>query len=352
MIFPEGNKMNVSKKNAWTFYPISFLAILLFSIVFRVLIFEIYSIPSDSMEDTIQNGDKVLVNKLSYGPRLPYSPLEIPWINLAFSFGRNKGTKTDSIWWKYIRLPGLTRIKHNHIIVFNSPKRFGEALIKRCIGLPGDTLLIRGEKIYANRQEIPMRGTTKLMSRIIFNNYAQAHSLLDSLDLDIYHNRPGMDKYINSILNENQIKLIGKYKFIDSVIIEKNRRDTAYRTFPGSSLFKWSIDNFGPLVIPVKGMKVKLEEKNYLLYRATINRFENSKINEINGNYYIDGIKSYNYTFKYNYYFMLGDNRHVSNDSRYWGFVPEQYIIGKAFLILFSNGEEGLRWRRLFKIIK
>ena len=104
--------------------------------------------------------------------------------------------------------------------------------------------------------------------------------------------------------------------------------------------------------MPAKGMSIKLNEENYILYNKVITLFEKANITSFNGKYFMNGKEAASFTFRNNYFFMLGDNRHDSNDSRYWGFVPEQYIIGKAVIILFSNGDDGFRWERLIKIIK
>ena len=176
--------------------------------------------------------------------------------------------------------------------------------------------------------------------------------MFDSIGLNKYQNRSSGENYFSIYLNIDQGKDLLKNEFIDSVIIEKNRPDTSYHTFPKNAKFHWTIDNFGPLVIPAAGMNLRLNKDNFILYQKVINMFEDIKITTMDGDYFLNGIKAMNFTFKNNYYFMLGDNRHDSNDSRYWGFVPESYIIGKAVLILFSNGEDGFRWNRLFKMIK
>jgi signal peptidase I len=339
------------KKMTWVSFPLLFIAMLFLSIGIRVFILEIYSVPSGSMEDTILPGDKVILNKLSYGPRMPSNPFEIPWINLAFYLNREYRARPDSIWWKYKRFRGFSNIKHNQIVVFNSPKAPKEILIKRCTGIPGDTLLLMNGKVLVNHTELPEKGTIKLFSRIRFSNYALASSLFDSLGLVAKDNKPVGTNYFSTYLNYTQKHELLNYKFIDSIIIEKNRPDTAYHTFPRNNYFRWSIDNFGPLVIPAKGMTIMLNEENYILYNRVITLFEKVSITTHSGKYFLNGAETTSITFRNNYYFMLGDNRHDSNDSRYWGFVPEQYIIGKAVMILFSNGDDGFRWRRLFKII-
>jgi len=339
------------RRTNWISYPFYILTIIFFSIGIRVFIIEIYAIPSVSMEDTILPGDKVLMSKLSYGPRLPSSPFEIPWINIACYFNKEYRARIDSVWWKYKRLKGFSKIKHNDVIIFISPKNSEEILVKRCLGLPGDTLLIKEEKVFANHYEIPEKGTIKIISRILFNNYTLASPLFDSLSLIEYRHQYGLKNSFSTYLNNNQKQTLLSFRCIDSIIIEKNRPDVTFETFPYDNLFHWSVDNFGPLVIPAKGMKIQLNETNYLLYKKIIKLYEMTDIIMVEGNYFLNGDRAANYTFKNNYYFMLGDNRHDSNDSRYWGFVPEANIIGKAVIVFFSDGKDGFRWKRIFRKI-
>ena len=312
---------------------------------------EIYAIPSVSMEDTILRGDKILMSKLSYGPKMPSSPFEIPWVNIGFFLTMKSRTKIDSVWWEYKRLRGFSTIKHSQVVVFGSPKKTGEVMIKRCMGLPGDTILIREEIVFANQGEIHAAGTIKLISRILFSDCAMATSLFDSLGLEMYHNTWGGKNYFSSALTYDQTTVLLNNNFIDSIIIEKNRSDTVYKTFPYDNRFPWTVDNFGPLVVPSKGMEIPLNVENYILYRNVINSNELGVLTTDGENFFMNGVISSSYTFKKNYYFVLGDNRHDSNDSRYWGVFPEENILGKAFIVLFSNGEEGLRLNRFFKII-
>jgi signal peptidase I len=283
---------------------------------------------------------------------MPASPFEIPWINIAFYLVGENWNNTDSAWWDYHRLKGLSGLSRNQIVVFNKPNNPKEIFIKRCMGLPGDTICIKNTQVYANGRKIPERNTVKFMYRVLFNNYTRASSLLDSLDLNWYYNRHNDTGFVSLPLSISGKQNLLQHSCIDSVTIEKIRPDTAWTTFPHHDLFHWTIDDFGPLVIPRKGMTISLDEKNYALYRFIINNFEKDTISRNNKAFYINGEQVSVYTFKYDYYFMLGDNRHDSNDSRYWGFVPEQCIIGKAVLVLFSGGEGGFRRERVLRVIR
>jgi hypothetical protein len=145
------------------------------------------------------------------------------------------------------------------------------------------TLLIRDEKVYTNRIEIPDEGTVRLVSRILFSNYALAASLF------------------SKCINNYQKQTLLNHECIDSVIIEKNRPDASYKTFPKDNRFPWSIDNFGPLVIPSRGMKISLNEENYILYNKLINKYEMTFISILDGDYFLNGTRAESYTFKNNY---------------------------------------------------
>jgi signal peptidase I len=339
------------RKIKWISYPVYFLSIILFSIGIRLFVLEIYAIPSVSMEDTIVPGDKILLNKLVYGPRMPVSPFEIPWINIAFFLNKKSRKSADSVWWQYKRLTGFSGFKRNQVIVFNLPQNPEEVLIKRCMGLPGDTMQIRNAVVFVNGKRLQEKNSVKFFSRVLFNNYAHAKSLFDSLCLETYYNDHNGKNYLNTYLNQNQKQALLAGKCIDSVIIEKACPDTGFKDFTHSDRFHWGLNDFGLLIVPSSGVRIELNEDSYFLYREVINRFEKTFVSNQNGKILLDGVEATSYTFKNNYFFMLGDHRHNSRDSRYWGFVPEKYIIGKASLILFSSGEDGFRWKRLFKRI-
>lgn len=280
---------------------ITIVGIFLLAISIRVFFIEVFSIPSGSMEDTLFPGDKILVSKLDYGPAMPKSPYEIPWINLIWFLSADKTTNMDSIYWGYNRLSGFSRVKHGDVTVFIHPlwgKR-NNFFVKRCVAIPGDTLQIIDGVVYASRQAIAIPDLVK-----------------QSYKMDLVKN------------------------------------DSTRWVYPKNRKLAWTIDNYGPVVIPHKGMTINLTPVNYMVYRQTIKRLEKMEIEEKDGVYFLNNQSVTTYTFRHNYYFMMGDNRHNSNDSRYWGFVPEENIVGKAVLMLFSNGYDGFRWKRALRLIE
>lgn len=343
------------KKHSFVSLLITIPGILILAISVRVFIIEIFAIPTGSMENTLLVGDKVLVSKLNYGPAMPKSPYEIPWINLFWYLSADKTTNLDSAYWDYKRIGGFSSVKHGDVIVFIHPlwgKR-DNYFIKRCVAIPGDTLQIIDGVVFANRQEISVSDHAKQLYQMRINDRTEFRKMTDSLDLEMWGNNSGDAKeYIKLNLTGLQQKQLLKKECVNSVSIRTVENDSLQWVYPKDRKLAWTIDNYGPVVIPRKGTTINLTPINYLIYQQTINRLEKAGIREKSGVYYLNGLPSTTYTFLHNYYFMMGDNRHNSNDSRYWGFVPEENIIGKANIILFSNDWNGIRWNRILKQIK
>jgi signal peptidase I len=275
---------------------IFFLAFIVW-LVLHLFFFQVLYVDSASMQNDLFEGDYIMVNKLAYGPRLPITPFSLPFSN-----------STSYLNWihlPYMRIPGYTHISRNDVMVFNLPTDDKvpvderELFIKRCIALPGDILKIDSAGIFINgkiQSETPNLTKIKVSAKNIYN--------------------PNF--------------------------------------FPNNYHFKWNLDYFGPIEIPQKGDSVKLSIDNIDLYRRIIEKYENNKL-EIKGlDIYINSKKSNSYTFKMNYYFVVGDNRHNSIDSRYWGFIPEDHIIGKASMIVYSKATDttAVKARRIFSFIK
>jgi signal peptidase I len=245
---------------------------ILLCLVIRTFIFQVYKVPSASMKNTLNEGDYILVNKLAYGSRIPFTFFGIPF----------SAVYIDQLQLPYLRIPGFSKVKHDDIIVFNYPLDaelpvdLRKPYVKRCIALPGDTLRINGGKIFINGKAVP-----------------DEHAFRD--------NRTPFDSSFYS----------------PSV-------------FPNSADIRWNADHFGPLYIPAAGASIPLTRANRLLFRRIISVYENNPLSFRNDSTFINGAYCDHYTFKMNYYFVMGDNRYNSIDSRYWGFVPEDHLIGRV----------------------
>lgn len=338
------------RKIKWLLSTFAFISIFIVAISARVFLVEIFAIPSGSMENTLLPGDKILVNKLNYGPRMPYSPYEIPWLNLFWFLKANASTNTDSVYWNYNRLKGYSKIKNGDVLVFGHPllKKRDNYFIKRCIGISGDTLEIQQGQVKINGQAYADPNHVKKQYVVWSNNAKELKQLNDSINIPNYgfHNR----EYESELqLNQHQLGMLQNAACVDSVKIKVLLRDQQNWVYPKDADLKWTITDYGPLVVPFKGMTLNLNKRNIQLYRRTINRLEKVKLKISSTGCTINDTLADQYTFKHDYFFMMGDNRNNSNDSRYWGFVPEENVVGKAVVILFSNDESGIKWKRFLK---
>jgi signal peptidase I len=380
-----------------------------------------YKIPSSSLEKTLLVGDYLLVNKLSYGPRVPNTPLAFPLTHHTLPIVNSK-SYSDWPHWKYKRLKGLGQVERNDIVVFNFPagdtvalkaqdrdyyelvylegwewvntnkRQYGDIVfrpvdrrenyVKRCIGLPGDSLQIIDNMVYINGKELPtpknaqfnyfvetngaqfsvkqfqQLGVSKDDQRLIYQGGVPSQQLVELFEmLGISRNENAQYNPVYLMpLTQEAADLIRKNGWAKFIRIEPN--GFGGNTYPYGYDTGWTRDNFGPLWIPKKGETIVLNEKNLALYSRCIVNYEGNKLT-FNGNtIYINGIPANSYTFEYDYYFMMGDNRHNSLDSRCWGFVPEDHIVGQPILIWMSMDKDrglfdgGIRWSRLFRLVK
>ncbi|ATL47960.1 S26 family signal peptidase [Chitinophaga caeni] len=370
----------------------------------RTFIFEAYTIPTPSMEKSLLVNDFLFVSKIAYGPRIPMTPLAVPFTHHTLPFTKYTKAYSDAIHWKYRRIPGFKDIKNNDVVVFNFPegdtvaleqqdvsyydlvRRYGreavwnqyhiiarpvdkrENYIKRCMGIAGDTLQIIGGQVHINGKAAPVPEGSERVYVVQTAEGELSNSRLDEMDVDAksegYPNRAMFAKYDSSGKQEpgnfytyNLTKSMAEtvrswapnVMSVDSLV--EKRVDPS--VFPSDTAnYKWNLDNFGPLYIPKKGATITLTLQNISLYRRIIDVYEDNDLQIKDGQIYINGQATNQYTFKMNYYFMMGDNRNDSLDSRFWGFVPEDHVVGKAWLIWMSYGDNGIRWSRLFKAIK
>jgi signal peptidase I len=347
----------------------------------RWLIMEAYTIPTPSMENSLLVGDFLFVSKFHYGTRTTTTPLQVPLTHQKIWF-----TEIPSYleWIKLpqYRLPGISHVKREDVVVFNVPPRelneykdypvdLKTNYIKRCVAIPGDTLRIIDRQVTINGTPSPNPPLMQYSYIVIADNEINERVLNKyKIYEDDYQivGRPGDGVVYQMYITQELADELKKLNFIREVKIATYNGNDGFGTrtaknvesniFPDSKLFPWNGDFFGPLVIPAAGMKIQINEQTLATYGTTIQLYDhNDNVKIENGKLLIDGKEVVEYTFKQNYYFMMGDNRHNSLDSRYWGFVPEDHIVGKAFFIWLSIDRNAdfvnkIRWNRFFKLIE
>ncbi len=328
--------------------------------IIRWLFLEAYTIPTPSMEKSLLVGDFLFVSKISYGPRTPKTPLQIPLTHQTI-WGTKIPSYLDWIQLPQYRLPGFTHVKNNDVVVFNWPADFKYPVdlktnyIKRCIGIAGDTLEVRHAQVYINGKEVANPEKMQLRHFIKTNDVINER-VFNKYDITNYSHTNGGYVVLTTAETADKLKNLPFIQDVQAIIAPADRPNP--RVYPQSNLFPWNEDNYGPLWIPFKGATIVMNEKNIALYKFVIEHYEDHKEVKVeNGKLIIDGEQAETYTFKQDYYFMMGDNRHNSEDSRFWGFVPENHIVGEAAFIWLSIDPHGsffrkIRWNRLFMIIR
>jgi len=377
------------KKPIWREWLDAAVFAIVAATLIRLFFFEAYTIPTGSMEGTMLVNDFLFVSKLAYGPRIPMTPLAVPLVHNTLPIvGGN--SYSEAVQWKYHRIPGFGHVERNDVVVFNYPcgdtvmaempesdyyqacrvngrgnvlDRFKiivrpvdktENYIKRCIGLPGDVLEIKHARVYINGQPNVLFPHSKLNYIVRTND--KAPMVDDNLEMT---QRVNNGMYVFNLEND-QVDVVKKAPNVLSVELAEMYPPGVAPPDPGEWVFpldtanyKWNRDNFGPLTIPKEGVTVQLTPQNISIYRRIIRNYEGNTLEEQNGKIIINGKEATSYTFKMDYYWMMGDNRHNSLDSRYWGFVPIDHIVGKAWFVWLSYGDGGMlkdmRWKRLFR---
>ncbi len=340
----------------------------------RMFVFEMYVIPTSSMEGSLLIGDYLAVGKFNYGLRTPMTVVQIPLVhNQVPITGSESYFSSPSL--PYFRMPAFEKIQHNSPIVFNWP--YGDSIIswrgrtwninqlkemgvryapedvvarpidkkdhyiKRCVALPGDNFEIKDRQVYINGQATPVPTNIQFRYHITGNINVEK---LKEWGVNVKE----ADDHGDLVYNQAQIDKIRAIGDVKAELVPKNELRADIFPFD-TAHYKWTIDNYGPLLIPAVGATVQLTKENLPLYSRIIGVYEGNTLSVRADGIYINDVKSTTYTFKQNYYWMQGDNRHNSEDSRFWGFVPEDHIVGKPLFIWFSKGDDsGIRWNRLF----
>ena len=360
----------------------------------RTFVFEAYVIPTPSMEKTMLVNDYLFVSKSAYGPRLPNTPIAMPFVHHTIP-GLNVKSYLEWIHLPYIRW-FASPVKRNDVVVFNFPvndtlindeENFGsrktyyqavremgrdrvwqdygdlivtrpvdkrENFIKRCVGIAGDTIQVISGKLFVNGKPQEYFGQSERFYKLevppgTFIDKEKLAELGIAIREDQGDLAPSKNgSYLVNITNAEKANLhLPKDFVLSDFIMEPNTDLFPYYDTTGH----WSADNYGPLWIPKKGATIAMTADNLIRYQRCIEVYEGNKLENRGGKIFINGKESASYTFNMDYYWMMGDNRHNSLDSRYWGYVPEDHVVGKASLIWFS-WEGGPRWKRIFRWIK
>ena len=366
------------------------------ALIIRTFLFEAYTIPSSSMEKSLLVGDYLVVSKIGYGPRVPNTPLAFPFVHHTLPWSKTAKSYIEKPQLPYKRLPGTTEIKRNDPIVFNFPagdtvsevyqsnvtfyqlvryfgrdkvmndkKQFGDIItrpvdkrenyVKRLIGMPGDTLQIIDGIVYINGEigEQPNEMQHNYIVKITSNGINP--KILEKYNITEGYRTAHADELIFN-MTADIAEEFRKLPFVTSVErrIAPVGTEVSDDIFPNDTThFKWNADNFGPIVIPQEGKTVKINTENIALYDRIIRAYELNDMKIKDGKIFINGEETDEYTFKMDYYWMMGDNRHNSQDSRFWGYVPVDHIVGKPVFVWLSIDKNTgkIRYNKTFRFV-
>lgn len=429
----------ITKKIRWQWWkdaepPVRFVMSWVDALVFALVavyfinlfVFQNYVIPSSSLEKSLLTGDYLFVSKVSYGPRIPQTPLTMPLTQHTLPV-INAKSYLEFPHWDYRRVKGLGAVKLNDIVVFNypagdtictelpyqteyynmvygfgqqiyaqnnggeinlntlnrqqqhdyfqqvyalgrqyiasNPVEFGdidsrptdrrENYVKRCVGLPGQTLQIKNRIVYLDGKPNKEPENVQYTYYVKLKNEIP-ESLIEELGISM-EDLASLQRNGFMPLTKKAVRALAARKdIVESIRI--NTDATVGDLYPQNAVTGWTRDNYGPIWIPAKGKSIEIDMNNIAIYERPIRVYEGNQLEVKNNQIYINGKLAHRYTFKLDYYWMMGDNRHNSADSRYWGFVPEDHIVGKPIFIWWSSdpdrkGFKGIRWNRLFRLV-
>jgi len=373
------------KHSSWNEWLDAIIFALIVVTIINTFFFQAFKIPSSSMESSLYTGDHLFVSKLTYGPRIPQTPLTIPFTHNTI-FG--KESYSTLIQNKYRRLKGFREVRRGDCVVFGFPNgdtvlrrnptadyhelvrtlgretvdMMGEIVVrpmdkkehyvKRCVAIPGDTLEVRDGLVWINGEQQTVYPGIQLSYAVLTDGKKINAKTMEKLDInpsEAYFD-PVMPGYPALMLTAEMLEEVKKLPNVLQVRanLATDPKQAEKEIFPYSAATGWTRDFFGPLWIPSKGATVQLTQDNVALYERIITVYEGGDLQQ--------ALSEGSYTFKQDYYFMMGDNRHNSADSRFWGFVPEDHIVGRPAVIWLSldHGKRfphNIRWSRFLKFL-
>jgi signal peptidase I len=350
---------------------------IVFAVVVATLIrwgtVEAFVIPTPSMENSLMVGEYLFVSKIHYGSRTPRTPLQVPLTHQKF-WGTEIPSYLDWIQLPSWRLPGISHVQREDVVVFNVPDLgmndgierpvdLKTYYVKRCVGIPGDTLSVVDRQLNVNGQNLLVRPGMKFSYLVTAEEEITKRAFRNlQVDADDYYffGRMNDGKALYKMfLTQAQLEMLRAASYVTDVRVDHTTQDGPDADiFPLAKNAEWNGDNYGPLIIPQEGMTIAVNDSTMALYGETIRLFEHhDNVTVANGTLTIEGQALKEYIFRQDYYFMMGDNRNNSLDSRYWGFVPYDHIVGKPLFVFFSVDQHAdlldkIRWSRIFTLVE
>ena len=386
------SKIPAIKKTATREWAEAIIFAVIAATIIRTFFIEAYTIPTSSMEKSLLVGDYLFVSKISYGTRVPMTPIAFPFAHHTLPLTQSTRSYTEWLKLPYYRYPGLRSISNNDVVVFNYPEGDTVALelqnqsyynlvremgrdavwrnyevvsrpvdkrenyIKRCVGIPGDTLEIINGEIFVNGERLPDPPDVQHNYQVITDGSPLTQRMLDRHNITDW-GQAGPNIYVLAMTPEvaEKVEQARNIKEVQQMVRPAGRRER--HIFPQHDNFTWNEDNFGPVYIPAKGQTVPINIDNIALYRRIIEVYEGNQLEIDGSDIYINGQIAGAYTFEMDYYWMVGDNRNNSADSRYWGYVPEDHIVGRAMFVWLSlDHNQGflnrIRFDKTFRVIR
>ncbi len=365
------SKIPVVKKSAAREWADAIIFAVIAATIIRTFMLEAYTIPTSSMEKSLLVGDYLFVSKLSYGPKVPQTPIAFPFRHHTLPLTDYTRSYLEWIRLPHYRYPALRDISNNHVVVFHYPEGDTVALqlqnqsyyglvremgreavwehydvisrpvdkrenyIKRCVAIPGDTFEMRNGTIYINEEVLDDPENVQHNYYVTTEDRPLSSRLINRLNVSEWRQLT-QNSYMLAMTNHaaDELKGLDYVTEVQKTIRTKGQGER--HIFPHDRSYPWNEDNFGPLYIPQKGATVEISPDNIVLYERIISVYEGHDLAIEDDRIYINGQESQSYTFEMDYYWMMGDNRHNSADSRSWGFVPEDHIVGRAMFVWLS----------------